>query len=215
MNTFQFDKIRDFDKHISLSIPNYEYMCNQVKMFTEAFSEPNSVIVDVGCSTGKFINELDVDWSVDCYGVDSSDLIEGVIQNRTQNKIFCKADFLTWSMPENCSVVTSMFFLQFLGYHDRINALNKIANSLNPDGRMIICEKTYFHDLRIEHIVTAHHLEEKRNHFTDTEILDKNIQLSNSMKLRTDEELIEELGAFGDVSVFFKSLGFTGCIVKI
>lgn len=213
MKTFDFNKIEDFDKHIKLSIPNYDFLIGQVKMLVEAFAEKGFPIVDVGCSTGSLIDSLEIH-DTTCYGVDSSNLIHS-IPHIQHNKSFIKEDFFEWEMPKNCSVVTSIFFLQFLGYADRLRALQKITENMIPKGRLIICEKTYFHDNRIEHIMNSHHLQEKRKNFDDKSILDKNIELSNSMKLSTDEELLGDLSQYGDVTVFFKSLGFTGYIVKI
>ena len=213
MKTFDFNKISDFDEHIRMSIPNYEFLVEQVKMLVEAFAEKGFPVVDVGCSTGSLIDSLDIH-STTCYGIDNSDLIQ-TLPHVQHNKSFIKQDFFEWDMPRNCSVVTCIFFLQFLGYADRLLALRKIIEHMIPKGRLIICEKTYFHDTRIEHIMNSYHLQQKRHSFDDKNILDKNIELSNSMKLSTDIELLEDLKEYGDVTVFFKSLGFTGYIVKV
>jgi len=213
---FDFNTIDDFDEHIRLSIPNYEFLISQVKMYIDAFAESNCPVVDVGCSTGSLIASIDASEDIQFYGIDESILIDNAIAtNESINKHFEQVDFFEWDMPKDCSVVCSVFFLQFLGYKERKTALKKMTKHLIEGGRLIVCEKTYFHDSRIEHIVSANYLEEKRANFSDKDILDKNTKLGNSMKLKTDRELITELSAYGDVTVFFKSLGFTGCIVRV
>lgn len=215
MQTFDFNSIKDFDKHISLSIPNYEFLFTQVKMLVEVFAERNTSVVDVGCSTGRLIDSLEVDPSTKCLGIDSSNLINKVMKKNSQlNKRYVKKDFNGCVFPEKCSVVSAIFFLQFLGSMERQQALRKMRHCLNNKGVMIVCEKTYYKDTRLEHIFSSHYLEAKRKDFTDKAILDKNIKLAASMKLVSDHQLIGELSEYGDVSVFFKSMGFIGCVVR-
>ena len=55
---FEFDAIDDFDKHINLSIPSYDTLSNVFTGITCAFGHPESAVVDIGCSTGKFLSDL-------------------------------------------------------------------------------------------------------------------------------------------------------------
>ena len=58
MGRFDFKKVDDFEKHIELSIPNFLTLDNIFKHVTHEFAQPESTVVDLGCSTGRFLSGL-------------------------------------------------------------------------------------------------------------------------------------------------------------
>ena len=57
--TFDKDVWKNFDKHINNSIPLY-LLCHKLGLeISDFFLEKNSKVIDLGCSTGTFINKLD------------------------------------------------------------------------------------------------------------------------------------------------------------
>ena len=57
--TFDDDVWKNFDKHINNSIPLY-LLCHKLGLeISDFFLEKNSKVIDLGCSTGTFVNKLD------------------------------------------------------------------------------------------------------------------------------------------------------------
>jgi tRNA (cmo5U34)-methyltransferase len=201
---FDFDSVENFDKHIELSIPDYNSMIHIVKEMIECFAGSGGTHLDVGCSTGKLVLEVN-DMGIDTLGVDLSSIIQDAPQLRKENYFsFNGGSF---------DVITSIFFLQFMKRNGRKRALDKMVSELEPGGRLIICEKTHFNDPVIESVMDASYLKYKSQHFSAEEILEKKFQLAESMFLKTESELLQELNKYGETSVFWKSYGFMGVIV--
>lgn len=211
MEKFDFNKIKDFDKHINLSIPNYDFLSNHVKLLIEALTEKETNIIDLGCSTGALLLGLDKEDSCNYYGYDISDLIPN---NNIDKIIFKKEDITKVTLPENSSVVSSIFTLQFLPRHKRQKVIEKVYDSLNEGGYFIVCEKTHSEDRIIESINNSIYYKYKRNYFEDHEILEKQQQLTSVMKLKTIEEIKSELKQFSMIEIFWKSYGFCGFIAR-
>ena len=57
------------------------------------------------------------------------------------------------------------------------------------------------------------HIQEKRLHFTDKQILDKDNQLSVSMYCKTEKELEMELAYLGNFTKVWQSYNFMGYTV--
>lgn len=211
MKSFDFNKIDDFDKHINLSIPNYEFLKNQVKFLIEALTEKETNVVDLGCSTGALLLSLDKTPSCSYYGYDISNLLP---EEDLEGIHFEKSDILEIEYPNNCSVISSIFTLQFLPRHKRSEVVSKVYDSLNEGGYFIMCEKTHSSDPVLESITNSVYYKYKREHFSDEEILQKQQELTNVMKLKTVLEIEKELSMFSTVEIFWKSYGFCGFIAR-
>jgi len=102
LKTFDFNKIEDFDEHIRLSIPNYDFLFEQVKVLVEAFAEEECPVVDVGCSTGRLVSSLTVS---QCYGIDSSSLIDNEKLWRKWLRIYWKEGDLLYVKKHTFRIV--------------------------------------------------------------------------------------------------------------
>jgi len=58
-NKFNFELVEDFDKHIKLSIPNFEGIDNIFGCINKEYAQPESIVLDLGCSTGRYLNSLE------------------------------------------------------------------------------------------------------------------------------------------------------------
>ena len=66
--------IDDFDRHIELSIPNYSSL---TKIFTGIgceYAQPESTVIDIGCSTGRFLSQMPKADDCDYIGIDKHKL---------------------------------------------------------------------------------------------------------------------------------------------
>ena len=211
MKKFDFNKIDDFDKHISLSIPNYEFLKEHIVYLIEALTEENTNILDLGCSTGSLLKSIDKRESCQYFGYDTSNLLPSANQ---PNIHFQNKDIVKDSLVDNCSIISSIFTLQFLPSHERKNVIQKIHHSLNEGGYFILCEKTHSVNPLLENITNSIYYRFKKNSFSAEEILEKQQQLASSMKLKTMDEIEKELSIFSHFEVFWKSYGFVGYIIK-
>ena len=46
-NKFKFENIDDFDRHIDLSIPNYQTLNSIFTSITKEFAQPDSTVIDL------------------------------------------------------------------------------------------------------------------------------------------------------------------------
>tara|TARA_Y100000114_G_scaffold129169_1_gene126475 strand:- start:288 stop:917 length:630 start_codon:yes stop_codon:yes gene_type:complete len=207
---FDFKSIQDFDKHINLSIPNYKNLSNVFSGITCAFAQPESSVVDIGCSTGRFLSSLPKTKNCKYIGID-----ESVLQNSFNNFEFIQAD-IEKALPDikNISVIVSMFTLQFLGKLKRERVLTKIKEIINKGAVFLVAEKVYLDDPVIQTLVHKMHIQEKRKSFTDKDILNKDTQLAVSMFCKTETQLTKELNKIGNVSKVWQSYNFMGFCVK-
>jgi tRNA (cmo5U34)-methyltransferase len=58
IKNFSFDTIQNFDEHIDKSIPNYKLLQEAIVSLSDFVVQPNTAIVDLGCSTGKLLNAI-------------------------------------------------------------------------------------------------------------------------------------------------------------
>lgn len=211
MNNFDFNKIKDFDRHINLSIPNYDFLSNHLKFLVEALTESETNVLDLGCSTGSLLLSLERNKSCNYFGYDISNLLPLELETEVN---FEKSDITKIDFPTNTSVISSIFTLQFLPRHKRKEVIQKAYDSLNDGGYFIVCEKTHSNDPCLESITNSIYYKYKREHFTDEEILQKQQELTSVMKLKTPKEIEEELSIFSFVEIFWKSYGFCGFIAR-
>ena len=206
---FNFKAIEDFDKHIELSIPNYSSL---TKIFTGIgceYAQPESAVIDIGCSTGRFLSQMPKAENCEYIGIDKNKLQK--IHSGFDFKLGDIEDILP--EPNNVSVIISMFTLQFLGSGKRKRVLQLIKERINRGAILLIAEKVYLDNTIIQTLIHRMHVQEKRTNFQDQEILDKDTQLAVSMFCKTERELNEELKQLGNVSKIWQSYNFMGYAV--
>ena len=210
---FKFEEIEDFDKHINLSIPNYETLCNVFKGIVSEFAQPEGQVVDLGCSTGKFLASLNHIEDCQYIGIDKVNIVE----HETINFIEGDIESELYKMKESDtkpSVLISMFTLQFLGVAKRKRVLHSLEHLVRFHGAtLLIAEKVYLNDPKLQMLIHRMHISEKRKNFTDKDILDKDTKLSVSMFCKTETEIEKELMQIGNVSKVWQSYNFMGFVV--
>jgi tRNA (cmo5U34)-methyltransferase len=210
-----------FDKHIQLSIRGYNDLWSDVLKFSEYFIEDGTTVVDIGCSTGKLLKAMKKQndgHAPDCIykGIEiEEDFYSNLLDN--DNLEFYKMDVrgFDWdSVAKNCSLITSIFTLQFIPKRDRSAMIGQIFNALSVGGAFIFAEKLLSTDAQIEEMVTFCYYDWKRQHFTEKEILDKEGELRYMMKLFTEEQTMTLLkdGGFSNVQRFWQNFNFVGWI---
>ena len=180
-----------FDEHIEHSIRGYSNLLEDIVNLSKYFAEPDTKVVDVGCSTGKVTKRMisaHIDANIDDAVYEGVELAEGFsksLDNREKelNKMFpnTKVNFIKDDVKyydfKNCSLVTSIFTLQFMSPKDRQDVL-------------------------------------KRKHFEAKDIMDKERTLRHMLKPNTWKEIKTMIlnAGFQDVQCFWSNHLFVGAL---
>lgn len=215
-----------FDKHIDNSIRGYSNLLEDVVSFSQYFVEDQTKVIDIGCSTGKLtkmIIENNPNRKYAQYvGIELAGSFYDDLDNRYKD---IRKDY-PWSILEwvrgnvinyefrNCSLVTSLFTLQFMPKTTRQNTIDNIYKGLNSGGAFIFAEKLICESAFFQELLTFNHYDYKRKTFSPEEIMDKEKQLRDMLKPNTWKELdgmIKEAG-FKDSQIFWRNHQFVGVI---
>jgi tRNA (cmo5U34)-methyltransferase len=223
MTKFTFAQREEgFDNHIEHSIRGYTNLWNDVLKYSEYFVEDNTNVVDIGCSTGKLLkamiaqntfaplaNYIGIEVEEDFFSSYDED------ERESLNLRYHRGDVRDFSFV-NCSLVTSIFTLQFIQEKERTSIIKQIYDGLNPGGAFIFAEKTIADCSKIQDIRTFTYYDYKREHFTSDDILNKEKQLRHMMKLNTRKELINKCAtagfAFDRIDSFWQNHSFTAFV---
>ena len=221
MTKFTFATSKEgFDNHIDKSVRGYSNLWSDILSLSKYFVEDNTNVVDIGCSTGKLLKGMieqnqkhipkakymGIEIEEDFYGDYVFD------EQKFDNLRYHKGDVRSFEF-NNCSLVTSIFTLQFMPPKDREEVIKKVYDGLNKGGAFIFSEKTFSCNPRIQDMMTFTYYDYKRKNFTDKEILDKEVQLRHMMKPNTKTELYDMFTNAGfEVHNFWQNFNFIGAI---
>ena len=217
-----------FDEHIEHSIRGYSNLLEDIVNLSKYFAEPDTKVVDVGCSTGKVTKRMisaHIDANIDDAVYEGVELAEGFsksLDNREKelNKMFpnTKVNFIKDDVKyydfKNCSLVTSIFTLQFMSMRDRLPMIKKVYNGLNEGGAFIFAEKTICENAKFQEMITFNFYDYKRKFFDTKDIMDKEQTLRNIMKPNTWKQIEKYIydAGFKDVQPFWRNHMFVGAI---
>lgn len=207
---FDFENIKDFDNHIELSIPNYKGLSSIFSVLVTEFTPPKGICIDIGCSTGRFLSNVDK-INAKYIGVDSVNMAK--VSNGYD---FVQSDLVDYLIKlDHADVIVSMFTLQFLGEHERKKAVKELIRLRAGGATLLIAEKVFILNARINHTLHREHIKYKRKGFSDKNILDKDYELLGSMFCKTHKQMTQELSNFSGVNQVWQSFNFMGwCITN-
>ncbi len=194
-----------FQNHISRSIPSYDNLLTQCLVLSRRFVQTETKVIDIGCSTGKFIADLAAHNAtrkdVTYIGIDVEEGFADSWKKIGGPKIqFLLEDVRQYSGYEGSSLASSFFTLQFLKEEDRIPLLKRINEGLIEGGALIVAEKILAKTARLQDALTFPYYDFKLgNGFTEEEILTKERKLRGQMTLWSQVELQAALVASGFV----------------
>ena len=211
-----------FDRHVRQSIPFYELIQKYIISLSEWFIKDNSLIYDLGCSTGetarnilKFNKQKRIKFKY--IGIDNSKQMIKLAKKKIKKKniIFKTADINNILFNKNSDLFISLLLFPFLKLHDRQKLLKKIYSSLKIGGALIFVDKVYSENPLVQDIFNQIYFDSKiENKLTTTQILNKAKSLRGSMNLYQQPELIKfcKNAGFKKIDVFFKWFNFVGFI---
>ena len=213
-----------FDEHIEKSIRGYSHLIEDVVSLSRYFVEDETNVIDIGCSTGKMTKAL-IDYNLDhsqeakYIGLEIAEGFEKDLEKRKKELSYYDyvqflSDDARWYEYSNCSLITSIFTLQFMPKTDRRELLQNIYNGLNEGGAFIFAEKTICENALVQDMITFNYYDYKRKSFDTEDIMDKERTLRHMMKPNTWREIEDMLLSvgFSVIQPFWRNHAFVGAI---
>lgn len=214
MTNFFNGPVPEFDDHIRKSIPTVDALYDLCHGLTEAMAQECTRVVDLGCSTGKFLRDTPKRTNTTYVGVDFVDWK----WETTPRVTFKQEDALTFLRDggaKDASVVLSLFTLQFLPFTEREEVIRRVSYGLVEAGIFILAEKVHLPSAGVSEVVERNLIQWKRKNFTDAEILDKSAKLASSMRRNTFESLYATMRHhFNSVNIIWANGAFV-CMVGV
>ena len=213
--TFSGSVAKSFDGHIKKSVPIFDEFHWLAKEYSKYFIKENSYIYDIGCSTGKFINNLSSLYSqknTKFIGIDiEKNMIKYAKKNFNKKNInFLNRDITKYKFKKS-DLYISLFTIQFIHQKYRQKLIQKIYNSLNWGGALVVAEKVRSYDARTQDMSNQIYNEWKRNNgFNSSQILNKTTSLAGVLdpfSSKGNVELFKRAG-FKDISTVAKYVCF-------
>lgn len=215
---FNEEVARVFDNMVSRSVPLYREVLACAVQWAGAYYQPGTRIVDVGCSTGTFLELLGrlLPEPATLVGIDNSaPMLERArqklapLEERHQVEWVCdRAENATF---DNTSVVVLNYTLQFLPIQQRQQVLNRIYDGLVPGGIVFLSEKVISPHPRLQETLTRHYEAFKaRNGYATTEIERKKEALETVLIPLTEADQRQMLknAGFDQLDTLIKLLNF-------
>ena len=156
--------------------------------------------------------------NADWVGVEIADGFVDDLKKRKKELNSHNVEFLMEDIRDyqftNCSLVTSIFTLQFMPKKDRKEVIRNIYEGLNEGGAFIFSEKTVCENALVQDMITFNYYDYKRKTFTTDDIMDKERTLRHMMKPNTWDEITDMLvrAGFSNIQPFWRNHAFVGAI---
>ena len=208
-----------FDEHIALSIPFYHEGHELICHLSDFFVHRDSRVYDLGTATGQLLKRLaqhhahkpEVTW----YGIDNE---PGMIARARQqcqglaNVEFIEEDLIHHQFAP-ADLIIAYYTLQFVPERFRQQVFDKLYQSLNWGGALILFEKVRAPDARFQDITTTLYRDYKRHRgFTVEEIYNKESALKGVLSpfsTAGNLGLLQRAG-FEDIMTVMKYICFEG-----
>jgi len=211
----------NFKKHISKSVPLYNEGHNLICDLSDFYVKKNSIIYEIGCSTGSLISKLSnhnkSKTSAKFIGID----IEKDMINFAQKKLdkinntnlsFVCDDILTFAL-EPSDMIISYYTMQFINPSIRQQIIDKIYNNLKSGGVLLLFEKVRGADARTQDLLQSLYTDFKiRNGYTPEDIFAKDQSLKGILEPFSSQENLDMLkrAGFKDIITIQKYICFEG-----
>ena len=188
----------------------------------ERFIKPQTVITDIGCSTGLAVEPFfNKHGDNNAYFLcDNSEAMIEVCRDKFSVGIsggyveLVNGNFYEKQIPDNQSLVLSILSMQFMPTAYRQNMINSIYEALNPGGAFVFVEKIIADEGTDDLNVDLYYQMKRENGYTEEKIMQKRKSLENvlsPLKAEWNEDMLHEAG-FEKVDMFWRCLNFCGWV---
>jgi tRNA (cmo5U34)-methyltransferase len=206
-----------FDEMLERSIPDYVGMRRHTSELAVRFAQPDSYIVDLGCSRGGALKPIFnvLGDSVSYAGIEVSPPMLAAAITELPFAEVSDTD-LRYTYPDyDASIVLSVLTLQFIPIEYRQQILSKAYDSLRPGGAFLLVEKILGQDAVTNELFISTYLKQKgENGYSSEEINRKRESLEGVLVPVTatwNEELLR-LAGFKHVECYWRHLNFAAWI---
>lgn len=221
--SFDGDVTRVFDDMLERSIPDYEGMRRLVTKLAFEYVQPDTTIVDLGCSRGEalapFVQKFG---AYNTYvGVDVSEPMLLAARERFAGAIragsvrILNHDLRSGYPPAYASVTLAVLTLQFVPIEYRFALMSDIYARTLPGGALIMVEKVLGDTAQLDGMMVKHYLQLKREHgYSEEEIERKRMALEGvlvPMTAHWNKQMLRTAG-FEQIDCFWRNLNFAGFI---
>jgi tRNA (cmo5U34)-methyltransferase len=222
---WQFDEnVTDvFENMLARSIPEYDTMRALVFDLGATLVQPNTTIIDIGCSKGDglapFVRHFG---TANRYiGVELSEAMLEAARHRFAARIddgivdIRRLDLRTEYPAETASLTLAVLTIQFTPMEYRQRIMRRIAEQTLPGGGIILVEKVLGSSAQFEELLTRRYFALKAiNGYTAEQIERKRLALEGVLvpvAARWNEDLLRE-GGFNQIECFWRWCNFAGWI---
>ena len=218
--SFRGDVFKNFDKHINKSVPLYSECRDIYLKLSDFFIQDKSRVIDIGCSTGTFLIELNerhknINKKIYLEGYDTVEEMIKFCKKKLKKKgniKFHKRDVTKLCFKKAC-IVSSFYTLQFIAQNKRQYLINKIYKDLNWGGAFFLIEKVRGPDARFQDILNQIYMEYKIDQgYSSNEIISKSRSLKGVLEpfsTKGNKDMLSRAG-FVDILTVFKYGSFEG-----
>lgn len=217
--SFGGDVSKSFDSHVSKSVPLYEEGHDLICNVADYFVKDDSVVYEIGCSTGTLIDKLanhcSAKTSAKFIGIDvESNMIERAKEKHAgkTRAEFLNDDVLSVDLSK-ADLIICYYTIQFIRPSLRQDLINKLYAALNWGGALIMYEKVRGADARFQDILTTIYQEYKLTKgYTPEDIISKTRSLKGVLEPFSTQGNIDMLkrAGFVDINTIQKYICFEG-----
>ncbi len=221
--TFGKETPKAFTQHVRRSIPFYEEGHELILRISDFFVKPDSVCYELGVSTAVLTRKLaarhkpSVKWvGIDCEaGMIEQAKKEIEISGSIPYNINLLNDDITTFPYEKSDFIASYYTVQFVPSRLRQELLNRLYQTLNFGGALILFEKVRGPDARFQDIISSIYSDYKLDQgYSPGEMIAKSRSLKGVLEPFSTQGNIEMLhkAGFRNVMSIFKWTCFEGLI---
>lgn len=221
--TFGGEVAKQFDDHVSKSVPLYNEGHTLVCGLSDFFVNQDSTVYEIGCSTGALTAKLaqhnKAKSGARFIGIDiEPKMIDQANERREKQKLnnftFLVDDALSVEF-EPADLIVCYYTVQFIRPAHRQQLINKLYESLQWGGALLLFEKVRGPDARFQDILTSLYSDYKLDQgYSPDEIVSKTRSLKGVMEPFSTQgniDLMERAG-FKDIMSVMKYLCFEGFV---
>ena len=217
--SFEGNVAKTFDSHISNSVPFYKECHSLIGDLSHFFINNESVCYDIGCSTGSLINKLSLSCNSKYTKFIGIDVVEEMIdfansENNQDNCEFVCKDVFEYNL-EKSDLIIMYYTLQFIKPSLRQALVDKLYESLNWGGALLLFEKVRAPDARFQDMTTSLYSDYKiKRGYSSEEILNKTRSLKGILEPFSTQGNLDMLSrsGFKDAMSIYKYVTFEGFI---
>lgn len=216
--TFSGDVSQTFDEHVSKSVPFYKDGHDLVVKLSDFFLNDDSICYELGASTGQLTKSLAIRNANKQTRFIAVDLVPEMVEKAKENckghsNIECVVDDIIEMDLEPSDMIICYYTIQFIKPKLRQLLFDKIYQSLNWGGALILFEKIRGSDARFQDIFTAIYTDYKIDQgYNADQIISKTRSLKGVLEPFSTQgniDLMKRAG-FVDIETIMKYVCFEG-----